>query len=233
MTSCFYPSDSNPYTYRGNYPEAYAVANYSLLGMVTSESDKVALIDTDEYGRALYLLRTRSWLSYENYAAVLVITQTNTDKEVLYNGFESTIYCFTSWFDPEKMSVQEFFTEKDVSALKEMNFWGTPLSDDHGSQKSIVCADENLIPKEKVNDVLYALFGEEHQVFYDPMASFDGNVVYLMGTYDRTNDQWKTTKAYMVVFYPVDEEKYHYAFEEVQSPDSFQEQLKIMLENME
>ena len=228
LCACIAPSDPNPYLYRGEHPAPYTVANHTLPGMVTSESDALAAIETDNYGRTLYLLRTRSWLSYESYTAVLVITQSSDETQVFHRGSDSMAYCFTPFFDPADANVSDFFSNDEVTALKTKNSWNLPLDETQNRCTDICTIDKELISEEQLEEALKRLFGDDRSVFYDPMTSEHDKAIYLMGRYNRINGQFTTKQAYLVVFFE-NENGQDFVFEEVQHPDGVHEQLSALL----
>ncbi len=230
LCSCiFAPSDPPSYKYRGDNVAEYAAANYSIFGMKTGEEDKVIVLEKDDYGRTMFLLRTQSWIVHNQSIAAILITQSSSDKEVQYYELNNVMYCYTDYFEPSWELCSSLFSFEQISQLKENNDWGKELNLNKAVSKKIIVSDVDaqLIQQKEIDKVIIDLYGDEDNTFYDPLTQYsNGKVVYLVGRplYNNLDDY--SEEFYIVVFFPASNlQNQKCIYEKVYDVKNYQEQL--------
>ena len=229
LVSCDPPSN----VYDGENTALYSVANYSFFGMQTAAFDDVFVLDTDNFGRTLCLVRTRSWLVEDKYVAILLVAQSYNESEVAYYEFENILYCFTDYFIPSEEFMFTIFTCDQITDLKERNDWNQALNTNKMTTKKICLADYKLefVETDKINIAISDLLIDDSSVFFDPFIQYaDGTSVYLIGNIVYGESFTHGINNYIVVFLAESSpENQTYIFEKVDDVYNCQEQIKRLL----
>ncbi len=130
LPSCMLIFTEPVFRYSGEHVDLEAVAIHSLPGVESRSSNKIVLIDTDEYGRRMFVSCIQTpWLGWgwgdepaDVYA--LLITQRTENDLVYFYGEQNYLLAFL----PKDTSfsadlVQECFLEEEIATLKQRNLW--------------------------------------------------------------------------------------------------------------
>lgn len=188
--------------------ELYYAAAYSFVGpnvgLTASmrENDIEAEIETDQYGRELFVIWIQRMEFYGNLndyfcpSEVMVIVQKYDDNKVYY--YED--FCFL-------FETKEGYPEDQVEAFKAKNDWNSPFNEKKCSSR--LYWDYNVLPKSywstKVNDSIAETFPSLTGLYY-VTADKDGKVLFGVLTY-----QDNSYNSYYVIYDPtissIDQEK--------------------------
>ncbi len=205
LTSCILiPSDPPSFVYRGENTALYSAANYSIIGMHTAESDDIAILEKDEYGRILFFVRASALPTYNNnkyIAAVLIVQSYDENTVSYYEGCNVLVHCFCDYFVPSLELVNVFFEESQISRLKNINDWGNAQVNDKSVTMSICTSDVDLklVPQSRIDTVKNELSGDKWSISYDPMTrTKDGHNIYLFVR--RNYGDREAIDVYIVIF---------------------------------
>lgn len=231
LTSC----DPPTFVYRGDNQALYTAANNSILGMKTGEVDELYVVEKDAYGRTLYFVKTKSWMNHgeDNYVAALLISQADSDTEVSYYEYENVIWLYTSYFNIDSDTVFSFFTDEQISQLKERNDWNKNIDFDKLITKNICTSDykSDFIEKKEIKKIIIELFGDDDNIFSDPLTQYsNGKGTYLIGSRINDNGDDYSGEYYIVVLLPQDSQNNQkYIYEKVEDIYKCQEQLNELI----
>ncbi len=227
--------EPNPRIYRDEYPALYAAANYSIFGMQTAESDRVFVVETDEYGRTLYFVYSYSPILPDKRIAALLIAQTHTDDEVSYYEKENVLYCFVdkvAFFESAKEFAESYFSKEQISFLKERNDWGKEINNEKYVVRPICTYDAEIKPISKENEekIEKLFFNNNGDIFFDYMPPCaDGTVVGLV-KHRASGGKWEN---YILLFRPGDDLREEICIcERIEEPQNHREQLDALLDEI-
>ncbi len=150
MTSCYRPGTLGATGYYEVYELGKIVIPvFANLSDDASRFDKVTLIETDDYGRSLYLY------SCVGYCAYLVILQ-KCDKNTIY---DFKIYWYDDCWrckDDNKDDNAGGFSAEEKEALKDSNDWGKPLDTSKMNMAQIYRWSSSLSKEERRRYKAYA-----------------------------------------------------------------------------
>lgn len=122
--------------YYSNDIDLHSIAINSLLGVYTRESDQVQVLETDDFGRKLFAFNAYTFNHTEEggrILAVLVSQKTKDDKAYFYDNVDC-LYCpapspssYKKFKEQTEQIVKSYFTDEQISSLKEANDWDKPL----------------------------------------------------------------------------------------------------------
>ena len=223
--------DPPTFVYRGENKALYTAASNSIFAMTTNEMDRVVVLERDDYGRTLYLVRANSCIMSDTFVAAMLISQCDSESDVSYYEYDNVIYRYTEFFAPPEDDLISPFTEDDISKLKELNDWGEELNFEKMTTKSICTSDAyvNLVSEAQLNVVRNVLFGSDLDVFFDPMTQYsNGRAVYHMRV--SSFDKNKKDESYILVFLPeVTNRGREYVYEKIENPYDIQAQLNKLI----
>ena len=227
--------DPPTYAYRGDNISLYTAANNSILGMRSGEMDQIYVLETDEYGRNLYFIRTRAWVPYagNEYIAALLVSQSSSDTDVSYYEYDNVICCYTKYFDVIDTAAYAFFSDEQKSELKRANDWGEKIKVNKLTTKGACSCDvdSHFIDETARKSIAFELFGDDNGVFSDPLTQFlNGKRVYLFchSNYGDIHDS--APECYLVVFCSEAEQTGKgYSCVKIEDISQCQEQLKNLL----
>jgi len=108
----------NTLRYYGKYPEYFSIAANSLLGISGYEREKIEVLESDEYGRILFLFISPSYRFENEKGLFSIMICQKTDKEYAY---------FYPDYHFIVRNTREEILEEDINALKSENSWGENL----------------------------------------------------------------------------------------------------------
>ena len=141
--------------------------------------------------------------------------------------------CTDNYFDVSAEIVSSFFTNEQISQLKEKNDWGKELNLDKATTRSICTSDvdSKFLSEKEINKIIIDLYGDDDNTFTDAMTQYsNGKSVYLFGRplYDRLDDY--SEEYYIVVILPkTNEHNQKYIYEKVEDVSNCQKQLSELL----
>ena len=219
--------DPPTFVYRGENKALYTAASNSVFAMTTNEMDRVLVLEKDDYGRSLYLVRANACIASDTFVAALLISQRDSESDVSYYEYDNVIYRYTDFFSPSETDVISPFTEDDISKLKEQNDWGKELNFEKMTTKSICTSDAyaTLVSEAQLNVVRNVLFGSDSNVFFDPMTQYsNGKAVYHM-TFSPSLENGED-ESYILVFLPeATQQGRKYVYEKIEDLSEAQKQL--------
>ena len=233
LTSCKYiiiaPSDPFSGEYREENKAQYSAANYSILGMKTHESDKVIILEEDNYGRTLCFLRTKTYFSTDKYIAAIFITQADDESSSAFFEFDNILYCYTDFFQLSEDIHLSFFSNEKIEQLKEKNNWGL----NKVLTRDVYCSDYHLelVSKKEIEHAITTILGDDEDTFYDPLNKYsNGKIVYLIGRPKFESTSTYEKEYYIVVFSKDStEDEPKYVYEKIDDIYNCQTQLKALV----
>lgn len=150
LSSCAIIFNGRISQYEGAHQDCAATAIYSIPGTSSENSDQVLILDTDQYGRTLFAyLQNVSWLTISERGATnvlgLLIMQKSDEHDVYFYGEKNYLFKIipvdnqTEYQAYQELTVeliQRYFSDDDLSALKQANLWNQPLENDTSALSS-------------------------------------------------------------------------------------------------
>ena len=237
FTSCvflFAPSDPNPNVYRGEHKTLYTAANHSILGMVTSERDEVIVIETDIYGKTLYLVRTSVHMNIKTNVIALCIAQECSDTFVQYYDGKNVICSFSDIQEFNEDIITELFTKDQIMELKELNDWDKETNEAYLTKKILCVSDDDylLISNLEMKKISLEMFGHDN-AYFDFMTQYqNGTIVCYVWSYLYQNEDIVGQESYVLIIPPYsNQSESNYVYAELEDMEKFYEQITDMLKN--
>lgn len=206
IISIFIFSSCEDYTnYYGESFPLVVVARSSLLGVSGALSDKILILETDDYGREFFAFRGYSKVEDGDIVAI-VISQKTTSQKVYY--YDSINFCIleesidTSQ-ELTKSFISENFTQSQINQLKIENDWNLPIKKDHLFEAKVTRNKTDTVSIKNQKNA----FGKVSEYFNDSgsiLLSQDKNglsLYYMVGIkYDYSAKVFIYDPAYLVMF---------------------------------
>lgn len=173
--------------YRGEYPYLYTQTTNSLLGTGSYDpniKETIYIIETDEYGRKLFL--TIDGANFSGALAVLGICQKSDKNNVYYypeinyiQKLSTDGYYIIVKNNNATNYVEKYFTEEEISQLKEKNDWGEPLDNEKYIKKEIYRKKPELKETEEIENAV-----KKHYQSYFAMLNRMSTAEFIQYLYD-------------------------------------------------
>lgn len=200
--------------YYSNDVDLHAIAINSLLGSFTHESDKVQVVETNNFGRKLFLFESNTYNSSDKgnrILAVLISQKTNDDKAYFYDNV-NYLYCplpksytFEEFENQTEKIVNDSFTDEQISSLKKANDWDKPLDTAKFFEIKVDSFKRDTVSKYK-REKAFLLVGSEEKFKDCVMEALtrdkNGKSIYFVRTSHPTNDndKYKVIITYAFMF---------------------------------
>lgn len=184
-----------PVDYVGDYADLHTVAVRSALNTMGGWHSEVGAMETDRYGRTLFLFDSSGW--FEPQLLLVIAQPTVGDKAYFYDGKNMTYASIPSEEYPGKLTKEvmwEYFSHEQIEELKEANDWGKKVDYSKCFSVPIVRRNVNNFSDRTLRR---AVENSPEPFFYRGyLSSFlaqdaDGKSLYLMAS-DRVNNEGKT-----------------------------------------
>lgn len=128
LTAC-----DNRFKYRDNDVNLHDIATNSLLGVSAYESNKIFVVETDDYGRKLFAFEgfTSNATPENGRIFALLVSQKTTETDSYFYDNVNCIFCkfpnLNQYKNIDEEQVKSCFTDEQISTLKSINDWDKPL----------------------------------------------------------------------------------------------------------
>jgi hypothetical protein len=159
----FCTSCENFHLYYGEYFPYAVEARSSLLGVFGSLSDDILILETDKYGRCLYVYRGYSRMYDQNVIAILVSQRTDSDAIYYYDGknFIFILEPYSATYPLTEQFVRDHFSIDEIKLIKTTNYWNEPME-----ERKLF---ETKISRKKIDTVSIPKLREAYGKFYKDM----------------------------------------------------------------
>ena len=171
LSSCALVFRDPIFRYSGEYVDLEAAAIHSVPGVYSRSSHQIVPLETDLYGRRMYVsYKPSSCLSfgydYGHVAIVfsLLIVQKTENDMVYFYGDQNYLFVFL----PEGTAlttdlVEEYFTEEDILTLKQVNMWNEPFSESDPNLCAVpVSVEKSEIMTDACKEIVCDKVGEKN-----------------------------------------------------------------------
>ena len=201
----------NQYEYRENDVDLYSIAYNSVLGTSVTESDKILILEIDNYGRKLFAYEafTNNGTEENGRVFAILVSQKTTEKKAFFYDNVDCLTCPMASANENirltEQQVESCFTEEQISALKTANDWNKPLDESKFFEIKVSTRKGNTVSKYKLKMAFLTVASEEE---YDKSeltlltTDKNGNSIYYIRvkpTYAENID-YIFTKSYVVMF---------------------------------
>jgi len=212
------------FRYSGKNKNYFSMAIYSLLGVSGRDTDKIEILEIDEYGRVLFSFYSSEILFGGEKGIYSIMVCQKTDEK---NTYFYPDYQFVFANSEEKIS------EQDINLLRRRNDWGKEL-------------DESKMVKvkntEKKRNVGSSISSREKKIF-EGLIDFETRMViltrlgmdkekrnlYYVSVRDKEND-YAFERAYILILNEDNTFDGNVCLQEVKNPWNYQDQLKAFKE---
>lgn len=190
--------------YKGKYLELQVIANNSILGVTGYESDKVFILEEDDFGRKMFCFIGSS--SNGKVLSVLISQKTTKTDSYFFDGI-NFIMCeendaeYTLQID--KNIVYENFTNKELEELKFNNDWGKDIDEQKLFSVKINKNKNDTISTNNQRKAFETVSDDFHGSYSNLLTTDkDGKSLYYMRgyKYDDNLQDYIFTKPYLFMF---------------------------------
>jgi len=196
------------YLYRSDFPELHSIAVESVIGSMSSEMNRVLILDEDEYGRKLFAFMGDSDLEinmkYPYIIAVIVSQKTNNNYAYYYDTKNYIAVTAESEFNDLSIEkVNTYFSDSNLESLKLNNDWNKPINENQLFQ---VVVSRKKVCDIKVKDIrkYEKLFSEKLNYNSIDCYSTDRNGLTLVSIITMMSDQ--STGEYSIYLFMLNKE---------------------------
>lgn len=159
----------NELKYTRNDPALYTEAVYSLLGVRSYFDDIIYVVEKDDFGRQMFVLKNRGAVMDTNHLTGLFISQDSNLKYVYYYPDINYVVSDEAYSEGGVLP----FSSEQIEELKIQNDWNQPFDESKWIQKKITRMKDDYIISE--NDA-YQIIKENH--IFETVGN-DVSVIFL------------------------------------------------------
>lgn len=184
LSSLLLSSCHDIYLYRREYPELNSIAIESVIGSVSSEMNRVLVLDEDDYGRKLFAFMGYSALGInmkKPFIISIIVSQKTDDNYAFYYDTKNymAVTVESEFNDISIEKVNTYFSDSVIESLKLNNDWNKPIDE---SQLFRVKVNRKKTCDVRAQDLrkYEALFNEKLNYNYIDCYSTDRNGLTLV-----------------------------------------------------
>ena len=214
ITIFFGGCEPDPNEYHLDYPEAYTMAVYSLLGENGGRSSYIDVLEKDDYGRQLYYYVAPGLISDSKYTWSVLVSQKIEERSVFYYPDYNFVIFFhevdlltgdTNTYIRDVISAS--VSEEAMNLLKSQNDWGKELDEDKCIEQKILRKKKDIsrriVGRNIIERVYTQLFPtkkyDSYQCAYLMSDDYRRHIYFFLGMdFDGRN----AVGSYVVMFYP-------------------------------
>ena len=195
--------------YRGEHDDLAATALHSIPGVISTEGDDYYILEEDEYGRVMFavafsscLLRNEEWEVFPQLFAVVIMQKSDENNVFFYAEQNYLLAPYPYDLDQKtEKHVEEMFSEKQISKLKEANDWGKPPEKcSHSGVKISRDLNKDAKLSSKAGASLDSVIGSQNRWEEVLRRDVSGNVLCFVVKINGNHTKNKNYKWYAVVF---------------------------------
>lgn len=186
--------------------------------LYTSQFDRVAELETDEYGRCYYSYKTYS-ITLSANIEIHIISQMVKDDVVLFYPD----YCYLIRLDSDPA-----FTEEDIAQLKTWNDWNQPLAADKMYATSYSQHHKDIANEAQIQSAVTSYLGmnNSYGVHYNGLDLLSNNTqLFFVHVFPRADQNDSDSEKYYLVIYQHGAPQNIVSCLQIDSPLSCQEQV--------